>query len=134
MAVVFALGLGGCTDSPPAAPTLQLPFSSSVTSPVLFNGVEGVEAGTTGRFAFGVLNAGTEDLVISDAGYIGDPAMALAPLAQPIPSTLAFNDEFVIPLTCNPTAEISYNGSVSILSNAVNGPVTVVYLSCIGVP
>src|SRR5450631_1564757 len=128
-----ALGLTGCTDSPPAAPTLQLPFASSAASPVLFNGVEGVQVGTTGHFAFGLLNAGTEDLVIQDAGYTGDPAMALGSLVQPLPSTLAFNGEFVIPLTCTPTAENSYDGSVSILSNAVNGQLTVVYLSCVGV-
>jgi hypothetical protein len=99
---------------------------------VLFNGVEGVAVGTTGFFAFGVLNAGNEDLVIQDAGYSGDPAMALGAFAEPLPATLAFNGEFVVALTCAPTAEVAYNGSVTILSNAVNGQMTVVYLSCVG--
>jgi hypothetical protein len=134
LAVLCALGLTGCTDAPPDSPTLQLPFTSSAASPVLFNGVEGVEAGTIGHFAFGMLNAGNQALVIQDAGYSGDPAMALTAFAEPLPATLAFNDEFVIALSCAPTAEVAYNGSVSILSNAVNGQATVVYLSCIGVP
>jgi hypothetical protein len=135
LTLVCVLGLAGCgTDSPPDSPTLQLPFTSSAASPVLFNGTQGVEVGTTGYFAFGVSNAGNQALTLQDAGYAGDPAMALAVLTEALPATLAFNDEFVVDLTCTPPAQETYAGTVTILSNAVNGPTTVVYLSCTGVP
>jgi hypothetical protein len=129
------LGVTGCgTDSPPDAPTLQLPFTSSATSPVLFNGDEGVPVGTTGYFAFGLLNAGTNDLVVQEVTYSGDPAMALQVLTEALPATLAFNGEFVIGLTCTPPGQATTDGSVSIVSNAANTPMAVVYLSCEGVP
>ncbi len=99
-----------------------------------FNSVEGVPVGTTGYYAFGLLNAGTNDLIIQQVNYSGDPAMALQAATQPLPATLAFNGELVIGLTCTPPAESSYDGSVSILSNAANTPSAVVYLSCEGVP
>jgi hypothetical protein len=101
---------------------------------VLFNGVEGVPVGTTGYYAFGLLNAGTNDLIVQQVTYSGDPAMALQALTLPLPATLAFNGELVIGLTCTPPADAGYNGSVSILSNAANTPTAVVYLSCDGVP
>ena len=133
--VLCVLGLAGClADSPPNSPTLQLPFTSSASSPVAFNGVDGVEVGTTGYFSFGVLNAGNQPLLLQDAGYSGDPAMTLELVIDAFPTTLAFNDEFVIALSCTPLAQDTYDGTVSILSNAVNGPTTVVYLSCTGVP
>jgi len=135
LAVLCSVAVPGCgTDSPPAAPTLQLPFESSADSPVLFNGVEGVAVGTVGYFAFGVLNSGTENLVIQTVSYTGDPAMAAQPLAQPLPATLSFNGELVIGLQCTPPAASSYDGSVTITSNAVNSPTAVVYLSCEGMP
>lgn len=101
---------------------------------MLFNSVDGVAFGTTGSFAFGALNAGTQNLIIQNVSYSGDPAMSLQPFAQPFPATLAFNSEFVIGLFCTPPTEKSYTGSVSILSNAVNTPNAVVYLSCVGMP
>lgn len=101
---------------------------------MLFNSVDGVAVGTTGSFAFGALNAGTQNLIIQNVTYSGDPAMSRQPLAQPIPATLSFNSEFVIGLSCTPPAEESYAGSVSIVSNAVNTPNAVVYLSCVGMP
>lgn len=101
---------------------------------MLFNNVDGVAVGTTGSFAFGALNAGTQSLIIQDVAYTGDPAMSLQPLAQRPPATLSFNDEFVIGLYCTPLAETSYAGSVSIVSNAVNTDNAVVYLSCVGMP
>lgn len=135
LAALCALSLAGCgTDAPPAAPTLQLPFTSSAASPVLFNGVEGVLVGTTGSYAFGMLNAGTDDLVVQNVAYTGDPAMALQGLVHPLPVTLSFNGELVVPLVCTPPAEDSYAGTVSIVSNAVNTPTAVVYLSCVGMP
>ena len=129
------LSVAGCgTDSPPDAPTLQLPFTSSATSPVLFNGVEGVPVGTTGYYAFGLLNAGTNDLVVQQVTYSGDTAMALQALTVALPATLAFNGELVIGLTCTPPGQTTSDGSVSIVSNAANTPMAVVYLSCEGVP
>jgi hypothetical protein len=101
---------------------------------VLFNSVQGVTVGTTGSFGFGALNAGTQDLIIQNVAYSGDPAMSLQPFAQPFPATLSFNNEFVIGLSCTPPAEASYAGSVSIVSNAVNAPNAVVYMSCVGMP
>jgi hypothetical protein len=134
LSVLFCLGLSACgTDSPPDAPTLQLPFASSSTdSPILFNSVEGVAVGTTGQYAFGLLNAGTANLVVQEVTYAGDAAMSLLPFAQPLPATLPFNGEFVIALQCTPPAEDSYPGAVSIISNAVNYPSAVVYLACVG--
>jgi hypothetical protein len=135
LAVLCWLSLVGCgTDSPPDAPTLQLPFTSSPQAPVLFNSVQGVEVGTTGNFAFGVLNAGTANLIIQEVSYAGDPAMMLLPFAQPLPVTLAFNSEFVVALQCTPAAAASYSGAVSITSNASNSPDAVVYLACVGMP
>jgi hypothetical protein len=135
LAAWCALSLAGCgTDSPPAAPTLQLPFASSAASPVLFNSVEGVLVGTTGYYAFGLLNAGTSDLVVQNITYAGNAAMALQGLVQPLPVTLSFNGELVVPLVCTPPAEDSYAGTVTIVSNAANTPTAVVYLSCVGVP
>ena len=99
-----------------------------------FNGAEGVPVGTTGYFAFGLLNAGTNNLIVQQPTYSGDPAMALQPPTQALPATLAFNGELVIGLTCTPPTEGSFDGSVSILSNAANTPSAVVYLSCAGVP
>jgi hypothetical protein len=134
-ALASVLNLAACgTDSPPAAPTLQLPFTSSASSPVLFNNLQGVAVGTTGYFAFGALNAGTQPLIIEGVSYSGDPVMSPQPFAQPFPVTLAFNDEFVVTLSCTPPAQQSYAGSVSIMSNAVNAPTAVVYLSCVGMP
>jgi hypothetical protein len=127
------LSLAGCgTDSPPAAPTLQLPFTSSASAPVLFNNVQGVLVGTTGNFAFGVLNGGTQDLVIQSVSYAGNVVMALQPFAQPVPASLAFNEEFVIALQCTPPAVEDYPGTVTILSNDANSPSVAVYLSCQG--
>ena len=135
LTLLCALSFVGCgTDSPPDAPTLQLPFSSSVSSPVLFNGAQGVELGTTGNFGFGVLNAGNQALIIQSVSYTGDSAMSLQPPTQPLPVTLSFNGELVIALVCTPPATDSYAGSVSIVSNAANAPNAVVYLSCVGVP
>jgi hypothetical protein len=135
LALCLAFGLWGCgADSPPNAPTLQLPFTSSAASPVLFNDVQGVPVGAPGYYAFGVLNAGTQSLTVQSVTYAGDPAMALQPLPQPLPATLAFNGEFIIPLVCTPPAAQSYAGTVSIISDAVNTPLAQVYLSCVGVP
>lgn len=135
LAALCALSLAGCgTDSPAAAPTLQLPFTSSATSPVLFNSVEGVQVGATGYFAFGLLNAGTDDLIVAEVTYAGNGAMALQAFAQPLPATLPFNGELVVDLVCTPPAEDTYDGTVSIVSNAVNTPTAMVYLSCVGVP
>jgi hypothetical protein len=78
---------------------------------VLFNSVEGVQVGTIGYFAFGLLNAGTNSLLVQEVSYSGDPAMALQALTQPLPTTLAFNGEFVIGLTCLPPAEDAYDGT-----------------------
>jgi len=126
-------GLAGCgATSPPDAPTLQLPFTSSPTSPVLFNEEQGVLVGTTGAFAFGLLNAGTQTLTVQGVSYDGDPAMSLQPYTQPLPASLSFNQEFVVPLSCTPPAADAYAGAVTIVSNAANSPVAVVYLSCVG--
>gem|GEM_PF-4506135 len=135
LAVCLLFALCGCgADSPPDAPTLRLPFTSSAASPVLFNDVQGVPVGTAGYYAFGVLNAGTQSLTVQSVTYAGDAAMALQPFSQPLPVTLAFNGEFIIPLICTPPAAQSYAGTVSIVSNAVNTPVAQVYLSCVGMP
>ncbi len=129
------LGLAGCgATSPPDAPTLQLPFTSSATSPVLFNEEQGVVVGTTGYFAFGVLNGGTQTLTVQEVSYAGDPAMSLQPYAQPLPASLSFNQEFIVPLICTPPAADTYAGAVTILSNAANSPTAVVYLNCVGTP
>jgi hypothetical protein len=134
LALLCALSLAGCgTDSPPAAPTLQLPFTSSATSPVLFNSVEGVQVGTTGYYAFGMLNSGTADLVIQGVAYAGNAAMALQALQNPLPVTLPFNGELVVPLLCTPPAQEAYDGAVTVASNAANTPTATVYLSCVGV-
>ncbi|MGO8971440.1 MAG: hypothetical protein ACLQDQ_17935 [Myxococcaceae bacterium] len=131
--MLFALA--GCgASSPPDAPTLQLPFTSSATSPVLFNDEQGVLVGTTGSFGFGLLNAGTQTLTVQAVTYAGDPAMALQPYTQPLPASLAFNQEFVVPLSCTPPDAGNYAGAVTIDSNAANSPVAVVYLSCVGMP
>lgn len=114
-------------------PTLQLPFTSTVDSPVLFNATQGVVVGTTGGFAFGALNAGTDSLVVQTVSYVGDPAMALLPADPALPETLAFNDEMIVQLTCTPPAEAAYAGTVFIDSNASNIPYATVYLSCVGV-
>lgn len=133
LAVLSCLGLGGCAaEAPPSDPTLQLPFTSSAASPVLFNNVQGVVVGTTGGFAFGALNAGTQSLVVQTVTYDGDPAMTLEPFVPPLPVTLAFNDELIVTLSCTPPAEASYAGAVTVQSNAVNTPQAVVYLSCVG--
>jgi hypothetical protein len=100
----------------------------------LFNGTEGVPVATTGYYAFGLLNAGTENLVIQQVFYTGDPAMALQALTLPLPATLDFNGELVIGLTCAPPAQDNYDGSVTIVSNAANTPNAIVYLTCAGVP
>jgi hypothetical protein len=135
LALCLVLGLYGCgADSPPDAPTLQLPFASSAAEPVLFNDAQGVPAGTQGFYAFGLLNAGTQSLTVQSVTYTGDPAMALQPFPQPLPATLAFNEEFVIPLACSPPAAQSYAGTVSIVSNAANTPLALVYVSCVGMP
>lgn len=132
---VFWLAVAGCgTDAPPAVPTLQLPFTSSAASPVLFNNVEGVSIGTTGSFGFGALNAGTQSLTVQDVTYNGDLEMELQPFAAPLPATLSFDDEFIIGLTCTPLTQEGYTGVVSIISNASNTPDAVVYLICTGVP
>jgi hypothetical protein len=89
--------------------------------------------GSTGEFAFGVLNAGTQNLTVEDVNYSGDPAMSLQ-LVQMPPATLGFNQEFLVPLICTPPAADSYAGNVTITSNAANTPVAVVYLSCVGMP
>ena len=117
------LGVAGCgTDSPPDAPTLQLPFTSSATSPVLFNGVQGVPVGTTGYFAFGLMNAGTNDLVVQEVTYSGDPAMALQALTVALPATLAFNGELGHRVDLHAAGPGNYDGLVSIVSNAANTP------------
>lgn len=127
------LGLAGCgTASPPDAPTLQLPFTSSASAPVLFNDVQGVQVGTTGSFAFGLLNGGTQNLIVQSVTYAGNLAMSLQPFAQPLPASLSFNGEFVIALQCTPLAAEDYPGSVTILSNATNSSSAVVYLTCQG--
>ena len=129
------LGLAGCgAASPPDAPTLQLPFTSSPEAPVLFNGAQGVIVGTTGSFGFGALNAGTQSLTLQTVIYAGDPAMSLQPFAQAPPATLSFNQEFLVPLACAPPALASYPGTVTVTSNAVNTPVAVVYITCVGMP
>jgi hypothetical protein len=134
LAVVCWLTLAGCgTDAPPAVPTLQLPFSSTADSPVLFNNIQGVIVGTTEGFAFGALNAGTQSLVVQSVSYAGDPAMALLPADPPLPETLAFNDEMIVQLSCTPPEEAAYAGTVFIVSNADNVPDATVYLSCVGV-
>lgn len=135
VAVLCVLCAAACgTDSPPAAPTLQLPFTSSAASPVLFNGTQGVPVATTGYFAFGLLNAGTNNLVVQQVSYSGDPAMALQALTLALPATLDFNGELVIGLTCTPPGQDNYDGLVSIVSNAANTPDAGVYLTCEGVP
>jgi hypothetical protein len=135
LAAISWLAVAGCgTDAPPATPTLQLPFTSSSASPVLFNNVEGVPVGTTGSFGFGALNGGTQSLILQEVSYDGDPEMALQPFASPLPATLAFDDEFIIGLTCTPLALQGYTGVVSLASNASNNPNAVVYLICTGVP
>jgi hypothetical protein len=96
--------------------------------------MQGVQVGTTGYFAFGMLNAGTQDLTIQDVTYSGDAAMGLQAFQESLPATLAFNAEYVVELVCTPPAQESYDGSVTIASNAVNTPTAVVYLSCVGVP
>jgi uncharacterized membrane protein len=133
LALLSCLGLVGCgTDAPPSAPTLQLPFTSSAASPVLFNNVQGVVVGTTGGFAFGALNAGTQSLVVQTVTYDGDEAMSLEPFVPPLPVTLTFNDELIVTLSCTPPTEAAYAGTVTVQSNAVNAPQAVVYLSCVG--
>ncbi len=133
--VLVLLSLAGCgAASPPDAPTLQLPFTSSPEAPVFFNEAQGVTVGTTGYFAFGALNAGTESLAVQTVVYGGDPAMALEAFAQPLPASLSFNQEFLVPLVCTPPALANYAGTVTITSNAVNSPVAVVYLTCVGMP
>ena len=128
-------GLAGCgAASPPSTPTLQLPFNSSASAPVPFNGAQGVLVGSTGYFAFGLLNGGTASLTVQSVTYAGDPAMALQPFSESLPATLSFNQEFVVPLTCTPSAADSYAGNVTITSNAANTPVAVVYLDCVGMP
>ncbi len=90
------LSLAGCgAASPPNAPTLQLPFTSSPEAPVFFNQAQGVIVGTTGYFAFGALNAGTESLAVQTVTYAGDPAMALEAFDQSLPAMLSFNQEFL---------------------------------------
>ncbi len=133
LGVVFWLAACG-TDAPPIGPTLQLPFTSSPTAPVLFNAIEGVTVGTTGSYGFGALNAGSQSLVLQSVVYTGSPQMALQPFAQPLPATLSFDDEFIIGMTCTPLGALQYSGSVTLTSNAINTPDAVVYVSCIGVP
>lgn len=135
LAAIGCLALAACgTDTPPSVPTLQLPFSSSAASPVLFNNVEGVPVGTTGGYGFGVLNGGTQSLLLQTVTYAGDSAMSLQPFAQPLPATLPFNDEFIVGMACKPAAQKAYLGVVSISSNATNTSTAAVYLSCTGVP
>jgi len=135
LAVLCWLYLVGCgTDSPPEAPTLQLPFTSNVDSRVLVNNIQGVSVGTSVGFAFGALNAGNQSLVVQTVTYVGDTEMVLQAFGPPPVATLSFNDELIIGLTCTPPAVATYAGTVFIVSNAVNTPDATVFLSCVGMP
>jgi len=125
-------GCGSGTDVP-SSPTLQLPFVTSQTNPVQFNDVQGVLVGTSGFLTFGASNIGSQAMTITTVTYSGPSAITLQPgTDKPLPATISYNDELLIGLTCTPTAQQTYAGTVEIKSNASNTPDATIYVSCTG--
>lgn len=81
-------------------------------------------------------------MVVSDVTYTGDSAITLTPgiglstmpdTPVTLPLSVPFDAALVVALTCTPTTEKTYNGTVDIKSNASNLPDISIVLQCVGV-
>jgi hypothetical protein len=142
----LAVGLAGCGGSDtttPTAPTAVPNIAGTTTTPFPFNpGTPGVTVGTSGYVSITVQNTGSQPMVVSNVSYTGDSGITLQPgvsvsttpdTPATLPASVAFDAYLVVGLTCTPTTEKTYNGTVDIKSNASNLPDISIVLQCVGV-
>jgi hypothetical protein len=142
-ALAVAVGCSSAAGSVPSLPTAQPSIDGTQGTPALFyntNGGGDVPFGEEGFLSFTVQNVGSQDLKVSSVGYTGDTAITFNPGVSPaVPATIPYDMYLSVELTCTPVVSNSevittYNGTVTILSNASNLPTITEYVQCVGLP